>query len=85
MTYPRKTEQIDQEPALDGFSVLRTSVSVETLPSAEVVRSHEHVKEVEREFKAIRDRLLGIRPIADRLADRFKTHMLLCMLVYCLT
>ena len=39
LSYRRKTEQIAAEAALDGFYVLRTSVSAETLPTAVVVRA----------------------------------------------
>jgi transposase len=84
-TYQRKTEQIEAEAALDGFYVLRTSVSQETLPESEVVRSYKQLKEAERAFKTIKGPILEIRPIAHRLEDRVKAHVFLCMLAYYLT
>ena len=53
-TYRRKTEQIEAEAALDGFYVLRTSVTEQTLPAPEVVRSYKQLKEAERAFKTIK-------------------------------
>jgi Transposase DDE domain len=79
-TFSRRSEQIAAEAALDGFYVLRTSVSARTLPAAEVVRSYKQLKEVERDFKTIKGPELEIRPIAHRLEDRVRAHVLLCML-----
>jgi hypothetical protein len=84
-TFSRKAEQIDAETALDGFYVLRTSVSAETLESPEVVRSYKQLKEAERAFKTIKGPILDIRPIAHRLEDRVRAHVFLCMLAYYLT
>jgi Transposase DDE domain len=84
-TFERKTEQITSEAALDGFYVLRTSVSAETLRTAEVVRSYKQLKEAERDFKTIKGPELEIRPIAHRLEDRVRAHVLLCMLACYLT
>jgi transposase len=83
--FSRRGEQIASEAALDGFYVLRTSVSAETLPSAEVVRSYKQLKEAERDFRAIKGPELEIRPIGHRLEDRVRAHVLLCMLACYLT
>jgi hypothetical protein len=84
-THARKHEQIQAEAALDGFYVLRTSVSAEVLPGADVVRSYKQLKEAERAFKTIKGPLLEIRPIGHRLEDRVRAHVFLCMLAYYLT
>ncbi len=84
-TYKRKTEQINAQAALDGFYVLRTSVSAQTLPSAEVVRSYKQLKEAERDFKTIKGPELEIRPIGHRLEDRVRAHVFLCTLACYLT
>jgi transposase len=84
-TWKRKTDQIASEQALDGFYVLRTSVSAETLPTTEVVRSYKQLKEAERAFKTIKGPILEIRPIAHRLEDRVRAHVFLCTLAYYLT
>jgi hypothetical protein len=85
LAYRRKTEQIAAEAALDGFYVLRTSVSAETLPTAEVVRAYKGLEQVERAFGTFKGPELEIRPIHHRLEDRVRAHVLLCMLAYYLT
>jgi hypothetical protein len=84
-SFARRAEQINSEAALDGFYVLRTSVSAETLPTAEVVRSYKQLKEAERDFKTIKGPELQIRPIGHRLEDRVRAHVLVCMLACYLT
>jgi Transposase DDE domain len=84
-TWKRKTDQIASEAALDGFYVLRTSVTTQTLPTAEVVRSYKQLKQAERAFKTIKGPILEIRPIAHRLEDRVRAHVFLCTLAYYLT
>jgi Transposase DDE domain len=83
--YERKTEQIADEAALDGFYVLRTSVPTDALSSAEVVRSYKQLKQAELAFKTIKGPLLEIRPVHHRLAERVRAHVFLCMLAYYLT
>jgi transposase len=80
-TFERKHEQIASEAALDGIYVLRTSVSAEALPSADVVRSYKQLKEVERAFGTLKGPL-ELRPIHHRLEDRVRAHVFLCMLAY---
>jgi Transposase DDE domain len=84
-TYQRNTAQIEQEAALDGIYVLRTSVTDSELPSGEVVRSYKQLKHVERAFRTFKGPELEIRPIHHRLEDRVRAHVLLCMLAYYLT
>ena len=84
-SFARKTEQIAAEAALDGFYVLRTSVSAETLASAAVVRSYKGLEQVERAFGTLKGPQLEIRPIHHRLEQRVRAHLLLCMLAYYLT
>jgi transposase len=82
--FSRKHGQIEQEAALDGIYVLRTSVAAGELGAAEVVRSYKQLKEVERAFRTIKGPL-ELRPIHHRLEDRVKAHGFLCMLAYYLT
>jgi transposase len=84
-TFSRKLEQINNQAALDGFYVLRTSVSAQRLPTADVVRSYKQLKEAERAFKTIKGPELEIRPIGHHLADRVRAHVFLCTLAYYLT
>jgi transposase len=82
--FRRNQERIAAERALDGIYVLRTSVSAETLSTAEVVRAYKQLKEVERAFRTIKGPL-ELRPIHHRLEERVKAHVFLCMLAYYLT
>jgi len=80
-SFRRKQARIDQEAALDGIYVLRTSVPDDQLQSAEVVRSYKQLKEVERAFRTFKGPL-ELRPIHHRLEDRVRAHVFLCMLAY---
>jgi transposase len=84
-TYERKTEQIEQEAALDGIYVLRSSVGVTELDAGEVVRTYKELKHVERAFRTFKGPELQIRPIHHPLEDRVRAHVFLCMLAYYLT
>jgi transposase len=84
-TYQRKSGQIEQEAALDGIYVLRTSVPDSELDAGGVVRSYKALKQVELAFKTFKGPELEIRPIHHRLEDRVRAHVLLCMLAYYLT
>jgi hypothetical protein len=84
-TFARKGDQIEAEAALDGIYVLRTGVSAEALPTAEVVRSYKGLEQVERAFGILKGPELELRPIHHRLEDRVRAHVLLCMLAYYLT
>jgi len=78
--YARKTAQIAEEAALDGIYVLRTSVAAERLDAPDVVRAYKQLKEVERDFRALKGPELEIRPIHHRLEHRVRAHVFLCML-----
>ncbi|MCA1701601.1 MAG: transposase, partial [Actinobacteria bacterium] len=78
--YRRKTDQIAEEAALDGIYVLRTSVAAERLAAPDVVRAYKQLKEVERDFRALKGPELEIRPIHHRLEHRVRAHVFLCML-----
>src|SRR4051794_26350841 len=84
-TFAPKTDQITAEAALDGFYVLRTSVSADTLQTDEVVRAYKGLEEVERAFGTFKGPELEIRPIPHRREDRVRAHVFLCMLAYYLT
>jgi transposase len=80
--YRRNAARIDEEAALDGIYVLRTSVSAAELTSPEVVRSYKRLAEVERAFRTLKGIDLEIRPINHRREQRVRAHVLLCMLAY---
>jgi transposase len=84
-TYTPKTEQINNEAALDGIYVLRTSIDAQSLDSTEVVRAYKGLEQVERAFGSFKGPDLEIRPIHHRLEPRVRAHVLLCTLAYYLT
>jgi hypothetical protein len=84
-TYSRKSEGIAAEAALDGFYILRTSLTQDDLPSGDVVRADKNLEQAERAFGSIKGPDLQIRPIHHRLEDRVRAHVLICMLAYYLT
>jgi transposase len=84
-TFKRKTEQIDNEAALDGIYILRTSLTEEELSSSDVVRSYKNLEQAERAFKTLKGPELQIRPIHHHLETRVRAHVFLCMLAYYLT
>ena len=83
--FARKHDQIAAEKALDGIYILRTNLSPDTLPAADVVRSYKQLAQVERGFRTLKGPELEIRPVHHRLEDRVRAHVLLCMLAYYLT
>jgi hypothetical protein len=84
-TYTRNTDHIAAEAALDGFYILRTSLTQTDLPTQDVVRAYKNLEQAERAFGSLKGPDLQIRPIHHRLEDRVRTHVLICMLAYYLT
>src|SRR5260221_10619819 len=80
LTVTRRHAQIDEEAALDGFYVLRTSVPAGDLDPAGVVTAYKNLKYVERDFRHLKADDLDLRPIWHRLEERVKAHVLICML-----
>jgi hypothetical protein len=84
-TYARATAGIAEEAALDGFYILRTSLTEIDLPATDVVRAYKNLEQAERAFGSLKGPDLQIRPIHHRLEDRVRAHVLICMLAYYLT
>jgi transposase len=82
-TYSRKIEEIAAEAALDGFYILRTSLT--DLEAGDVVRAYKNLEQAERAFGSLKGPDLQIRPIHHHLPDRVRAHVLICMLGYYLT
>jgi len=83
-SYHRNQDAITAEAALDGISVLRTSVEPGDLEPGEVVSSCKALAQVERAFRAFSTDL-DIRPIRHRTEDRVRAHVFLRMLSYYIT
>jgi hypothetical protein len=84
-TSTRDTAAIAAEAALDGFYILRTSLTETDLPAGDVVRAYKNLEQAERAFGSLKGPELQIRPIHHRLEDRVRAHVLICMLAYYLT
>lgn len=80
--FHRKAAQIREDAALDGFYVIRTSLSRDVMDGPEAVQAYKGLAKVETAFKQMKTEDLEIRPIYHRLADRVKAHVFLCMLAY---
>ena len=78
--FMRDEAAIAREAALDGFYVLRTSVSAKDLDAAATVLAYKSLAQVERAFRALKSIDLDIRPVHHRLAGRVRAHVFLCML-----
>jgi len=84
-TYTREAAGIAAEAALDGFYILRTSLTEAALDVGDVVRAYKNLEQAERAFGSLKGPELQIRPIHHHLEDRVRTHVLICMLAYYLT
>ena len=84
-SYARKQDEITAEAALDGFYILRTNHTAETVPAGDVVRAYKNLEQAERAFRSIKGPDLQIRPIHHHLETRVRAHVLICMLGYYLT
>lgn len=84
-TYARDTAGIAAEAALDGFYILRTSLTETELPATDVVRAYKNLEQAERAFASLKGPDLEIRPIHHRLETRVRAHVLICTLAYYLT
>ena len=82
-TYTRDTAGIAEEAALDGFYILRTSLT--DLPAGDVVRAYKNLEQAERAFGSLKSPDLQIRPIHHHLETRVRAHVLIRMLAYYLT
>jgi transposase len=79
--YERKTDQINQEAALDGLYAIRTTLPADTLAAPAAVRAYKQLKMAERAFRTMKD-TIEIRPIHHHLETRVRAHVFLCMLAY---
>lgn len=81
-SYQRNSDAIEQEAALDGLYIIRTSESAQALSAEDAVRSYKNLAQVERVFRTLKGVDLAIRPIHHRTEDRVRAHIFLCLLAY---
>jgi hypothetical protein len=83
-TWRRDEQKINEEAALDGIYVIRTSLPAAVLGTGGAVESYKALANVERVFRGLNTDLL-VRPIRHRLEDRVRAHVLIRMLAYYVT
>ncbi len=79
-SFSRKQDAIDEEAALDGIYVIRTSEQEGALSKDDVVKTYKSLANLERDFWSLKTIDVNIRPIRHRLADRVRAHAFICML-----
>jgi hypothetical protein len=80
-SFSRKEEQISAEAALDGFYVVRASVSgTSQMSAAEVVGAYKDLKFNEAGFRSMKAIDLDLRPIYHYTEARVRAHVFICML-----
>ncbi|MDA1101695.1 MAG: IS1634 family transposase [Proteobacteria bacterium] len=80
--FERDQEAIDAEARLDGFYVLRTSLSENRLTAERTVSTYKSLARVERAFRSLKALDLQVRPIFHWTSQRVRAHVFLCMLAY---
>jgi transposase len=81
-SWVRKTVQIQQEAALDGLYVVRTSLPAAALSAEAAVTAYKSLAVVERAFRSLKTVDLQVRPIFHWNVGRVRAHVFLCMLAY---
>lgn len=81
-SFERQQEQINEEAALDGIYVIRTSVRDGEMAATQVVRNYKRLSQLEQAFRSWKSQDLKVRPIYHRLANRVRAHLFLCLLAY---
>jgi transposase len=82
LTYELRPEVIEEDGALDGIYVIRSTVDKEQMSAGQLRDSYVSLSQVERAFRCLKSVDLQIRPIRHRLVERVKAHVFLCMLAY---
>jgi transposase len=80
--YERKRGLIEEEIALDGVYVLRTSVEKTIMDAATTVKAYKSLSRVEEAFRCYKSIDLKVRPIYHYKGRRVKAHIFLCLLAY---
>jgi transposase len=75
-------KRVENEAALDGVYVVRTSLPKKLLSAEDTVRGYKSLSEVERAFRTFKGVDIKVRPIFHHLEKRVRAHIFLCMLAY---
>jgi transposase len=79
--FERDPERIENEAALDGIYVIRTTVPEEEMTAEAAVEAYKSLSRVERAFRSTKTDL-NIRPLHHHTEPRVRAHVFLCMLAY---
>ena len=85
LSITRDQPHIDAEAALDGISVLRTTIPGEQADTAGVIGAYKNLANVEKDFKSLKAIDIDLRPVRHYREDRVKAHVFLCFLAAHLT
>ena len=80
--WERDETSIEQEAALDGIYVIRTSEPKKRLSAPDTVRSYKNLAQVERGFRCLKGMDIRVRPIHHSTDPRVRAHVFLCFLAY---
>jgi transposase len=81
-SWQRKQEEIEEEAALDGIYVIRSSEPAEDLSADDAVRTYKRLADVEQAFRTLKGLEVLVRPIHHRVGDRVRAHLFVCLLAY---
>lgn len=79
--FERDPERIEDEAALDGVYVIRTTVPKEEMTAEAAVEAYKSLSQVERAFRSAKTDL-DVRPLHHHTEPRVRAHVFLCMLAY---
>jgi len=80
--WERNEASIEQEAALDGIYVIRTSEPKKRLSAENTVRSYKNLGQVEQVFRCFKGIDIRVRPIYHSRDPRVRAHVFLCLLAY---
>src|SRR5215207_5406909 len=79
--FERDPGRIEDEAALDGIYVIRTTVPKEEMADEAAVAAYKNLAQVERAFRSSKTDL-DVRPLHHHTEPRVRAHIFLCMLAY---
>lgn len=79
--FERDPERIEDEAALDGIYVIRTTEPKEQMTAEAAVEAYKNLSQVERAFRSTKTDL-DVRPLHHHTEPRVRAHVFLCMLAY---
>ncbi|HEX8214074.1 MAG TPA: IS1634 family transposase, partial [Allosphingosinicella sp.] len=79
--YERDSERIEDEAALDGIYVIRTTAPKDEMTAEAAVEAYKNLSQVERAFRSTKTDL-DVRPLHHHTEPRVRAHVFLCMLAY---